>query len=180
MIKSSLQATLFYMGICMLSFTFAYGCKETIKPSNKKAFKAMDWLLGSWEGNSEQGTVTEKWVKINDTLFAGQSFTLHGSDTLGSETISLQIGDTAILYIPLVKGQNDNKPVVFKLSYSDNTNMVFENPEHDFPQKISYQLKTEDTLIATVSGMQVGIMQSFSISMFKKIAVKPENVKNEN
>jgi len=160
-----MRAALISIGICIICFTLA--CKESMKHSNKREFNTMDWILGTWVGNSEQGTVTEKWVKINDTLFAGQSFTIHGSDTLSCETISLQIGDTAILYIPLVKGQNDNKPIVFKLSYSDNTRMVFENPEHDFPQIISYQLKTEDTLVATISGMQVGIMQSFSISMFK-------------
>jgi Domain of unknown function (DUF6265) len=54
-----------------------------------------------------------------------------------------------LFYIAQPSGQ---KEATFNLtSLTDNT-VVFENPEHDFPQKISYTLKPDGTLLATIEG----------------------------
>jgi hypothetical protein len=127
-----------------------------------------NWFIGSWTGETGESIFTETWQKVNDTLFIGQSYFIKDSDTLSRETISLQQQDTSVFYIPLVEGQNDNKPVYFKLTFSDNTNAVFENPGHDFPQKITYQLRNGDSLVATVSGFQEGKGRSISFPMKKE------------
>jgi hypothetical protein len=46
--------------------------------------------------------------------------------------------------------------------------MVFENPKHDYPQKIRYQLNSDKSLIATISGIQKGKESSESYLMQKK------------
>lgn len=141
------------------------GCKNNSKQIENKELSKLNWMLGNWSGIMEESIVTERWVKINDTLFSGESLFIKGSDTLSRETISLSMQNSAIFYIPLVEGQNDNKPVYFKLTFSDNTNAVFENPGHDFPQKITYKLINGDSLIATISGLQEGKDRSISFPM---------------
>lgn len=140
-------------------------CVTHSRKPEKAGLNKLDWFIGSWTGVTSESIFTEKWEKVNDTLFTGQSYFIKGSDTLSSETISLQQHDTSVFYVPLVEGQNDNKPIFFKLTFSDGTNAVFENPEHDFPQKIVYQLKENDSLIATISGNNNGIIRSIRFPM---------------
>ena len=150
--------------LIVLSLLSASCVTESRKPE-KAGLNKLDWFIGSWTGVTSESIFTETWQKVNDTLFTGQSYFIKGSDTLSSETISLQQHDTSVFYVPLVEGQNDNKPIFFKLTYSDGTNAVFENPEHDFPQKIVYQLKENDSLIATISGNNNGKIRSIRFPM---------------
>jgi hypothetical protein len=47
-------------------------------------------------------------------------------------------------------------------------NFVFENPKHDYPQKIVYKKATENSLVATISGMQQGKVSSEGYGMKRK------------
>jgi hypothetical protein len=147
--------------------------KESSKPV-KDGLKKLDWFIGSWTGEIKESIFSETWKKVNDSLFSGQIYFIKGSDTLSRETISLQLQDTSVFYIPLVEGQNDNKPVYFKLTFSNDINAVFENPGHDFPQKISYQLRNGDSLIAKISGLQEGKNRSISFPMRRERNIKAD------
>jgi hypothetical protein len=46
--------------------------------------------------------------------------------------------------------------------------LVFENPKHDYPQKIQYKLLKDGSLIATVSGKQNGKSSSENYPMTRK------------
>jgi len=50
--------------------------------------------------------------------------------------------------------QNDGDEVIFKLTKHDDTSFVFENQEHDFPQRIIYINEGEDTMHARIEDMQ--------------------------
>jgi len=159
--------------LIVLSMLSASCVKESSKPV-KDGLKKLDWFIGSWTGEIKESIFSETWEKVNDSLFSGQSYFIKGSDTLSRETISLQQQDTTVFYIPLVEGQNDNKPVYFKLTFSDSTHAVFENPGHDFPQKISYELRDSDSLIATISGIQEGKRRIISFPMKREKNIKSD------
>jgi hypothetical protein len=55
--------------------------------------------------------------------------------------------------------QNNGQAVLFTATKNTATELVFENPEHDFPKKITYTLVTPDSLYAEISG--VGKKQGF-------------------
>lgn len=118
--------------------------------------KKADWLLGSWGSTTDEGTLTETWSKINDSVFAGQAYFIAGKDTVFSESIQLQERDKKLYYVPTVSNQNEGKPVSFALTSATITELVFENPPHDFPQKIVYNLIGNDSLVAVVSGLKNG------------------------
>jgi hypothetical protein len=46
--------------------------------------------------------------------------------------------------------------------------MVFENPKHDYPQKITYRQITKDSMVATISGIQQGKPSSDSYPMKRR------------
>jgi hypothetical protein len=159
--QNIIRKTFWLIVLCLLSVS----CVKERGKSEKGGLKKLDWFIGSWTGEIKESIFSETWEKVNDSLFSGQSYFIRGSDTLSRESISLQLQDTSVLYIPLVEGQNDNKPVYFKMVFWDSTNVVFENPGHDFPQKIRYQLTNGDSLIATISGLQEGKLRIISFPM---------------
>lgn len=144
----------------LLLITIAISCKksdDTGTDNNEKdKIKTAHWLLGQWETKSEDGTLTETWKKANDSTYNGHSFFLKGKDTIHYETIVLQQIEEQLSYNANVRGQNDDKPVAFLLTETKENQLVFENPAHDYPQKISYTQVSKDSLVAEISGIQSG------------------------
>lgn len=127
--------------------------------TDEKTFPELEkasWILGEWQNKSAEGNATEIWEQQDDSTFKGKSYFVIGPDTVSSEKLSLaQIGKD-LFYIPVVKGQNNELPVKFKLTSSADNLLVFENPSHDFPQKITYLKISADSLLAEISGIMDG------------------------
>ena len=129
----------------------------------------MNWLLGNWENEMPEGVLTETWTKENDSTFSGTTyFIINKKDTVHSEAIILKQLNDELIYRPTVKGQNNDEPVDFKLSSESENSFSFENPKHDYPQKIVYKKVNETNLVATISGMQQGKQSTESYQMKKK------------
>ena len=141
-------------------------CKNS-GSNEKEKIKAANWLLGNWENVSKDGKLSENWIKTNDSTFQAQSLFIKEKDTLHFESINLQQKGEELTYSATVKGQNNDEPVAFKLTKATEKEMTFENPKHDYPQKISYTLVTPDNLVAKISGIQQGKPSSESFSMKK-------------
>jgi hypothetical protein len=114
--------------------------------------KDLKWLEGKWQNKSAEGIAFENWKITNDSTMAGVSGFINGRDTITQETISLEQRGTKLYYIPTVKNQNEGKPVSFELVETAADSFVFSNPQHDFPNKITYTKKTANTLLAKISG----------------------------
>lgn len=114
-------------------------------------FSKLDWLQGTWNrANTKPGrSGHERWVKLSPTAWQGFGVTMRGNDTAFLEKLQLVVKNNTIYYIADVP---ENKSAVyFKLTAITETGFVCENPEHDFPQKISYQ-KEGNGIKATISG----------------------------
>lgn len=123
------------------------------------------WLIGSWKNQSAKTVDIETWKKLNDSTFIGRSYSLTGADTVSSEHIRMEQHKGKLYYIPTVKNQNGGKAVTFMLTSSNNKHVVFENPEHDFPQKITYTQITNDSLVAEISGTKKGWQKAIQFPM---------------
>ena len=78
-----------------------------------------------------------------------------------------QKGET-LTYLATVKGQNDNKPVAFTSTNETENKLIFENPQHDYPQKITYTKGSNNTLTAEVTGRLEGKVTTERFIMVKK------------
>ena len=83
----------------------------------------------------------EIWTKKDSNTLSGSGLKVNGQDTIILENLILSYKDDAYWYIPTVPDQNDGQPVPFKMTKYDALEVTFENPEHDFPQRIVYSLK---------------------------------------
>lgn len=130
-------------------------CKNQ-EANEKDKLKSANWLLGKWETKTAEGILSENWKQLNDSTFQGESFFIKNKDTLHFESIILQQKGEELFYNATVKGQNDNKTVPFKMTSVTKKQLVFENPKHDYPQKITYSQISKDSLVASISGVQIG------------------------
>ena len=107
-----------------------------------------DWLVGTWQEKGKSNF--EVWQRVDDELRA-ESFELT-SDEIKSviEKIKLIKRGSDFFYIPDVP--HNGKSIEFKITSFDKNGFVAENPQHDFPKKISYKIINETELQATISG----------------------------
>lgn len=118
--------------------------------------KKAEWLIGTWENKSLKGSIYETWSKTNDIELSGKSYILKEKDTIVFENIRLVQETDSLFYIPIVKNQNEGLPVRFSAKTISETQLIFENPQHDFPQIISYTKINTDYLTAEISGTKNG------------------------
>ncbi|MGK6352442.1 DUF6265 family protein [Parapedobacter sp. DT-150] len=118
--------------------------------------KKAEWLIGTWENKTPKGSLYESWSQSNDSGFIGKSYFLNDKDTAMFETIQLVEKEQKLYYIVSVANQNDGLPVSFASTTITDNVLVFENPQHDFPQVITYTKINSDSLVAEISGIRNG------------------------
>lgn len=112
------------------------------------AFKGSDpvdtfaWLSGAWEMKKPKGgSMVESWTIRDENTIIGKGLSVKNQDSTLLEAIELTFRDENFWYTPTVPDQNRAAPVPFKLVKSRGFHFVFENPKHDFPQRIVYHMK---------------------------------------
>lgn len=139
-------------------------CKRDKKSptANAKAYpeiEQLNWLVGNWENTTELEQSYENWTQKNDSTLLGHSFTLIGTDTVFAEKVTLKQVDDEVFFTVIAYQQNDDKPVTFKLSSTEAGIFTFDNPEHDFPTRISYSNPSKDSIHAWIEGQVDGEFQ---------------------
>jgi hypothetical protein len=137
--------------------------------SKNEKIKASEWLIGQWENKSEEGILTENWSKPNDSTLTAGSFFIKEKDTLHFENIVLRETDGELVYETTIKGQNNDKPISFPLLSETENELVFENLQNDYPQKIKYQRNSTTAITISISGTQTGkvVLEQFKMKQSK-------------
>lgn len=120
--------------------------------AQETTLKNFSFLTGSWEMKTNTGKIVERWQKHQDSL-TGSSYRYNTKgDSILTETIVLKKieGNWQFSVTGYEKG-NEGK-TNFKLVSSKNNTFVFENKQHDFPQRIVYQNKGKTELLAWIEG----------------------------
>jgi hypothetical protein len=152
----SLLATLVAAATALPSFA---GTPAIVGP------KALDWMVGYWIGDGDGTTMEEVWLPA-----AGECC---GEMMIGVHRDVSQSGDVFYEFLRIEPVENgwayvakpSNQPEAsFRLRTHGNQRVVFENLEHDYPQRITYE-RAGDVLTATISGTVNGEERSSSWTM---------------
>ncbi len=122
--------------------------------SSKPELVSLSWFGGCWEGRYSNGkVVSEQWMKPAGETMMGMSRTVKNGKTGEFEFVRIvRKEDGSIYYVAKPSGQEEAS---FRLVSLEGTRAVFENPTHDFPQRIVYRL-SGDSLIARIEGTMKG------------------------
>jgi len=137
------------IAMLMLGVFTATTCQQDV-------FNELQQLSGTWRMETKKGALYETWKRISKDEMQGKSFKLNGKDTVVLENVRLSKSSEGLFYIPVLSDQNEGKPVPFKMINSKDQTFVFENKEHDFPQRIIYHLVSKDSIHAWIEGTENG------------------------
>ncbi len=112
----------------------------------------LSWLQGTWQ--IEAKPIFEEWTRVNVNLYRGKGYEIRKNDTIVTETIEIVQTGENLFYIPKVVGQNDGKEVMFKLISKNPEYLIFENKNHDFPQRIIYHRTGRKNMDAFIEGQR--------------------------
>lgn len=126
-----------------------------------------DRLVGKWQIDGRQIVETWQKSKTPDATYTAQVVETFNHQSFVREEITVTQKDGQIYYNAKVKKQNGGKSIPFKLTESSPNKAVFENPQHEYPQKITYTLTDDQTLVTEVSGTMDAEPQSFSFTHHK-------------
>ncbi|HEX6644626.1 MAG TPA: DUF6265 family protein [Gemmatimonadales bacterium] len=114
------------------------------------------WMAGCWEFTRGETTVEEQWMAPRGGALIGMSRTVRGDRMVAFESVVIRADSAGRLaYHAFPSGQ---APAVFPAVEVTDSTAVFENPTHDFPQRILYR-RRGDTLSARVEGSRNGTLR---------------------
>ena len=107
------------------------------------------WMAGCWEQRTPNRLTMEMWMPPAGGTMMGASRTTMGAATREYEQLRLHTAGDTLIYSALPSGQ---RQADFRSTSITPGVLVFENPAHDFPRKITYRRVGQDSLIARVEG----------------------------
>jgi hypothetical protein len=110
------------------------------------------FLAGCWRFERGGRTVDEQWMSPSGSSMLGMSRTVAGGKTVEYEFLHIRLQADGVYYVAKPSGQPEAS---FKLVKTGSGEIVFENPAHDFPQRIQYK-RTGDSLAARIEGKMGG------------------------
>lgn len=112
--------------------------------------ESLSWLSGCWQHDGAERGSQEVWSEAAGGTLFGFSRSVRDGRTVAYEYLRIAAGeDGRLQFIASPSGQ---RTTAFTLVASDARSVSFENPEHDFPQRIAYRLLPGERLQATISG----------------------------
>jgi hypothetical protein len=107
------------------------------------------WLSGCWMRHEGNLVTEEQWMSISNGTMLGMSRTTRGGKVAEYEYLRLFERDGRIIYHAFPSGQASAE---FTSDAGNEAHIVFENPAHDFPQRIIYRPVTRDSMVARIEG----------------------------
>ena len=128
---------------------------------------ALAWLAGCWAADPGDAGSVEQWLPPAGGTMLGVGRTVKNGKTVAHEFMQIRTdAQGRLVFIALPSGQREASFVA--TSVTDGS-VTFENPQHDFPQRIRYAAAPGDRLAARIEGMRNGALRGVDFPM-KRVA----------
>ena len=108
----------------------------------------LDWMAGAWCSVPDQfGYDCERWSKMDHGMMLGTMQGVRRGKTTDWEFLRVEMDGTTPVFYASVKG---TPAVAFRAVKVEPNAVTFENPKHDYPQRVRYW-REGDTLKAAIS-----------------------------
>lgn len=142
--------------ICAMLMVVAPTGAGTATTTPAAALAELAWLAGCWEDSSDRHLRQEQWLQPLGGTMIGMSRTVVSGRTVEYEFLQIRVDGDKLLYIARPSGQAETTFTAVAVS---STQAVFENLDHDFPQRIIYEPGPADSLLASIEGQRDGRMR---------------------
>ena len=116
------------------------------------AIDQMAWLKGCWIQTKPNGVVEELWMGPGGGVMLGLGRTVRDGELRDFEFVRIVEADGSLAYMAEPSGQ---EKATFPLKSLTPDMAVFEDPAHDFPQRVIYRRLGPDAVTGRIEG-QIG------------------------
>ena len=138
----------------------------TQAPAAPAGIQRVAWLQGCWESSSAGRTVEEQWMAPRGGSMLGMGRTVRGGALVEYELVVIKEQGDRLVYEAHPSGQ---PTATFPSRTIAEASVVFENLQHDFPQRVGYQRNGASALLAWIEGMQGGQIRRIDFS-YRRVA----------
>jgi hypothetical protein len=118
------------------------------------SFDRLSWLAGCWNSETKESGSAEQWMQPAGGTMLGVGRTVKSGKTTEFEFMRIhEAPDGKLLFTAIPSGQTEATFTQLRLSDSE---IVFENPAHDFPQRVIYRRDGGARLVASIEGTRNG------------------------
>lgn len=118
-------------------------------PAHGASIDQLAWLAGCWESAAGPRQSEEQWMRPRGGVMVGMSRTVASDTTREIEHLLIREVGGKLAYIASPSGQ---ARTTFEAIQVTDSLVVFENPTHDFPQRIRYRRLPDGSLMARIEG----------------------------
>ncbi|HEY1398277.1 DUF6265 family protein [Roseateles sp.] len=130
----------------------------------------LSWLAGCWAAEKGEPGSVEHWLPLAGGTMLGIGRTVKNGRTVEHEFLQIRLNaEGQVVYIALPSRQ---KEATFVATSIGERAVTFENPAHDFPQRILYKAVGETGLAARIEGQSNGTTRGIDFPM-KRVACEP-------
>ncbi len=122
----------------------------------------LGWLAGCWSDVSGDRVTEEHWMGPRGGMLLGGSRTVAGGRTVAYEQVRVFERGGVLVFNARPSGQAEAEFAQVELTDSA---VAFENPKHDFPQRVVYRLRSDGSLAARIEGTQGGERRAVDFPM---------------
>jgi hypothetical protein len=139
--------------MALLSFLGISALPEEKAVAEEKALPAdlgeLAWLAGCWCGGSEGGEEEECWMSPRGTVMPGLHRDVAASGRTFFEYLRIAATEEGVVFYASPGGRTST---AFPLVHLGVEEVVFENPGHDWPQRLTYRRLPEGSLAVRAEG----------------------------
>ncbi len=129
-------------------------------PQAKAVIDDLRWLSGAWVGTRSSGSsIEERWSRpLGGAMLAVSRSVNTSGKMVAFEYLRVVERDGSLVYVAQPGGKTQTEFVLTELTAN---RAVFENPRHDYPKRIAYELSADGALSATIGQTKGGTPRRF-------------------
>jgi len=140
--------------LVLIAALAASGVPGPLQAAESKAeLEQLSWMAGTWKGKVKGTVMEEHWTAPGGGIMLGLHRDIRPDGGAFFEYLRIEVGPEGIAYVASPRG---GPATAFLLKSAGEKSVVFENLEHDFPQRILYWLDEEGALVARIEGEENG------------------------
>jgi hypothetical protein len=134
-----------------------FGCVEVDCSAEEFDLGKLSWLEGIWKGAKDGVDMEEHWSSTAGKALIGMHRDVKNGRMVSWEFFRVDTTKDGSFYFASPRSA---PPTPFRLIAMTDKRVVFENKEHDFPQRILYWLDERGALHARIEGVYKGKEES--------------------
>jgi hypothetical protein len=140
------------MSIFLIAMCAVFLATAATEEMPKQSMNGLSFMTGSWAMEHNGKRVEEHWTAPRGGMMLAMAVTLSEGKTVFFEFLRVEETHDGIFYQAQPRGQ---PATPFKLVTLAKEKAVFENPQHDFPTRVTYWREGEN-LCAKIEGKRNG------------------------